>query len=137
MHSKIKGNIGEFETAAFLAKHEFAVFTEQGDNSKIDIIAEKNGKLYRIQCKALTPKNGAIAIPMRKAGPNYIFNYESHMFDIFSAYDLENDKLYFVSSEVLNTHKKCFKIRIQKSRQSKNVNFAENFLAEKWMEDIS
>lgn len=55
MHNKRKGNIGELAVALELANHEYSVFTEQGDISKIDLVAEKDGVLIRIQCKAITP----------------------------------------------------------------------------------
>lgn len=46
MHAKIKGNIGQFATCLVLSTMGFSVFTEEGDISKIDIIAEKTTNLF-------------------------------------------------------------------------------------------
>jgi len=55
-------------------------------------------------------------------------------FDVFSVYDLENDKLYFISSDILNTHKKQFTIRFDDAKGGGNstINHADDYLAEKW-----
>lgn len=112
MHSKLKGNVGQFESASYLAKRGYSIFTEQGDLSKTDIIAEKDGKLYKIQCKSVYPKNKTLTLELRKTGPNYVYYYEQKDCDMFSVYDLENEKLYWISNKILLTHKRCFTFKI-------------------------
>ena len=88
MHSKRKGNVGQFAVGLELTKLGYSVFTEEGDISKIDVIGEKQGKLIRIQVKAITPVGGSLICKMVKAGPNYRFSYKKDMFDYFAIYDL-------------------------------------------------
>lgn len=99
MHSKIKGNIGEFAVAKHLAEKGYSVFREIGDLSKIDLIAEKDSKLIRIQVKAITEKNGKIDVYSKKSGPNYSFSYKEDMVDVFAIYVLNHNFVFFVSSK--------------------------------------
>jgi hypothetical protein len=133
MHSKSKGNIGQFYAAAKLAELEFAVFTEEGDNSKVDIIGVKDNIILRFQVKAVTPKNNTLALMLKKSGPNYKFKYKEEMFDYFIVVDLISFKVYAVSSEVLRTHQDTFTIRLvaAKNKQSCNTNEADDYLMEK------
>lgn len=133
MHSKIKGNIGQFAIAKELSKNGYSIFTEEGDISKIDIIAEKDSKLIRIQCKAITEINGKITVKFSKSGPNYHFTYTSDMFDYFGIYDLTNDKCYFVPSTLID-EKNCsidLRIRPTKNNQNDLINHAHDFSYEK------
>lgn len=132
MHSKIKGNIGQFAIAKELSKNGYSIFTEEGDISKIDIIAEKNSKLIRIQCKAVTETNGKISVPFSKSGPNYHFTYTSDMFDYFGIYDLTNDKCYFIPSVLIDEKNNIvLRTRPTKNNQNDFVNYADNFSFEK------
>lgn len=132
MHSKIKGNSGQFAIAKELSRNGYSVFTEEGDISKIDIIAEKNSKLIRIQCKAVTEKNGKIDVKFSKSGPNYNFAYTSDMFDYFGIYDLTNDKCYFIPSTLIN-EKSHIALRTKPTKNNQNdlINHAKDFSFEK------
>lgn len=133
MHSKKKGNIGQFATAVWLAKNDFSVFTEEGDISAIDLIAEKNGKLIKFQCKAITPKNNCLILPLKKSGPNgYNKVYQEESFNYFAAYDLQNEQLYFVSSEILQTNNNAINLRLEKPKnnQCSGIRLAEDYLAD-------
>lgn len=130
MHSKRKGNIGQFGLGLELTKLGYSVFTEEGDISKIDIIAEKDGKLIRIQSKGITPKNDCLILELQKCGPNYRFKYETGYFDYFGIWDLEHHKGYLIPVDVLETHNKAFKIRL-KSNNNHKVNMAENYEIQK------
>jgi len=133
MHSKRKGNIGQFGVGLALTKLGYSVFTEEGDISKIDLIAEKNGNLIKIQAKSITPINGCIKIPLKKSGPNYQFYYDVNMFDYFGAYDLEDGSVYLVSSQILKTHNTLFSLRKteSKNKQEYNINIASDYLIDK------
>ena len=130
MHSKRKGNIGSFGVGLELTKLGYSVFTEEGDISKIDIIAEKDGQLLRIQVKGITPVDNKLILELTKSGPNYSFKYEIGQFDFFGIWDLEEHKAYLVPASVLETNSKAFILRKTKPKnnQIKNVNNAEDFV---------
>ena len=133
MHTKRKGNIGQFAVGLALTKLGYSVFTEEGDISKIDIIAEKDGKLIRIQSKAITPKNGSLEVPLKKSGPNYSLRYEPNSFDYFAVVDLKDNNVYLIPNSVLLSHRSSFILRKEKTKNNQNsgVNLADDFLAEK------
>lgn len=133
MHSKRKGNIGSFGIGLELTKLGYSVFTEEGDISKIDMIAEKDGKIIRLQVKGITPVNDTLPLELTKSGPNYSFRYEIGSFDYFAIWDLENHIGYLIPAEVLNTNKKRFTLRMSlpKNNQSKHINHADDYLLEK------
>lgn len=130
MHSKRKGNIGSFGIGLELAKLGYSIFTEEGDISKIDIIAEKEGKIIRIQSKAITPKDDCLILELQKCGPNYRFKYEVDFFDYFGIWDLINHKAYLVPSTVLVDHNKSFKLRLISNNNHK-VNMANDYSLDK------
>lgn len=133
MHSKRKGNIGSFGIGLELTKLGYSVFTEEGDISKIDMIAEKDGKIIRLQIKGVTPVNDTLPLELTKSGPNYSFKYEVGHFDYFAIWDLENHVGYLIPVDVLNTNNKRFTLRlsIPKNNQIKHINRAEDYLLEK------
>lgn len=133
MHTKNKGNIGELYAAAFFSEHNFSVFTQLGDNSPIDIIVQSKSKLYRIQCKAVFPKNNVLYLYIVKSGKGYKKAYEVDDVDFFTLYDLENKKLYLINSKEALIRKTAFKLRLNKPKnnQTKGINLAEEYLAEK------
>ena len=132
MHSKIKGNIGQFYVAAKLAQMGFCVFTEEGDLSKVDIIAEKDGKLLRFQVKAATPKNGTLSLYLPKSAHGYKFRYDKSWLDYFALVDLSSGEVYFIESKVLDNRLTQFSIRLEetKNKQEAGTNRACNFKAE-------
>jgi hypothetical protein len=129
MHSKRKGNIGQFAVGLELTKLGYSVFTEEGDISKIDILAEKDGKILRIQAKAITPTDNCIHLHLKKTGPNYSFAYKPEMFDYFGIYDLEDGKVYLVGSDILVKNKNRLNLRKTKAKnnQTANVRMACDF----------
>jgi hypothetical protein len=138
MHSKFKGNIGQFYVSAKLAELGFSVFSEEGDISKIDLIAEKDGNLIRLQVKARTPVNNTIQLDLTKSGPNYKFAYTKEMFDFFAVVDLISKQVYLVPVSVLETNKKQFTLRLVDSKHDwGKVNLAADYLAEEILRDYT
>ena len=135
MHSKRKGNVGQFAVGLALTKLEYSVFTEEGDISKIDIIAEKDGKLIRIQSKAITPVDNKLILNLKKSGPNYKFHYECGMFDYFAIYDLEDGNVYLVPDSILSENNNTFNLRKtpSKNNQTSGVHIASDYLIEKML----
>lgn len=138
MHSKRKGNIGSFGIGLELTKLGYSIFTEEGDISKIDMIAEKDGKIIRLQVKGVTPVNDTLPLELTKSGPNYSFKYEIDNFDYFALWDLENHVGYLIPVDVLNTNNKRFTLRLRtpKNNQTKNINYAEDYLLEKILTNL-
>lgn len=130
IHSKQKGNLGFSATVKELHKLNLNVFIELGDYSKIDIIAEYNNKLIKIQVKYATEKNGVALLPLRKCGPNgYKYKYTTSDVDLFSVYLPLKDKVLFIPASLACQNVNSFQIRFDKSinNQKFNVHYIEEF----------
>lgn len=130
IHSKQKGNLGFSSTIKELHKLGYNVFSELGDLSKIDIIAEKQGNLIRIQVKYVTEKNGIVTLSLKKSGPNgYRYTYCSDDADIFSVYLPTFDKVLFIPAKLACQNKNAFILRFNptKNCQTKNIHLVEDF----------
>lgn len=139
LHSKAKGAVGEMKVAAELISRGFHVFTELGDLSRIDLIAERDKKLIKIQVKAYNSKNGVINLYSKKSGPNYSFNYENDEVDIFAVYVLDRDTIFYVPSNELCEYSSSMNIRLEpaKNGQKKGVKLVEDYTLDKVLKNIN
>ena len=129
-HSKQKGNLGFSSTLKELHKLGYNVFTEIGDNSKIDMIVEVKSKLIKIQVKYASDTNGKVTLKLTKSGPNgYRYTYTTKDIDLFSVYLPTIDKVIFVPAELALKNTKAFNIRFieSKNKQNKFVHFVNEF----------
>jgi hypothetical protein len=80
MHTKDAGTVGELAVILQLKRAGYAVFTEVGDNSSIDLIVVDRGVVLRGQVKSCKLENGKAGLSLRKAGPNgYLRKYKDDM----------------------------------------------------------
>ena len=87
------------------AKRGYGVLIPCGDFSKYDIVVDRNGKLERVQVKAVTPKNGAIEVHTKSMvfdkeldgnNRNKQVKYVDGDFDWLAVYDLHHHEVYFI-----------------------------------------
>lgn len=130
MHSKLKGSIGELAIAKDLAQKGFKVFTELGDLSKIDIIAEDpEGTLIKVQVKYCTMKDGGfVEVTARKSGPGYEFYYTEKDFDVVAIYCPDIDKVAYMNSKELCSQTQ-FNLRVRgaKGGGKSTVNYFSSY----------
>lgn len=129
IHSKLKGNIAESAVALALMSCGCKVFKELGDLSKIDLIAEFENKIYTIQVKGLTPKNGVLHVSLKKSGPNYRFSYKIGDCDLFGICNLTTKEVALIPLKTLLINKTGMNLRISKTKnnQSDSVKWFEDF----------
>lgn len=141
MHSKQKGNIAFTATILELQKNGFNVFTELGDLSKVDLIAEKNGKFVTIQVKYCQEINGALELPLRKSGPNgYKYIYSENDINWFSVYSSLSEKIYWVRSKEACVNKTVFIIRtlpVKTFKEQYKQRNADKFSISKLLRDFT
>lgn len=117
MHNKIKGSLGELKTMADLMSKGYSVFTEYGDNSRVDLIVIVDGRTLKIQCKAKTSSNNSIGIDARSSGPGYSYKYSPEEVDIFALYVLDRDELLYIKSSELCKKAMFFRFEGPKNNQ--------------------
>lgn len=131
LHRKQKGNLGELAVAKQLVAKGFAVFTELGDNSRVDLIVLVENKPIKVQVKAVYEEDGVINVLGYKNGPNYSFSYEIDEVDVFAVYCIDNDTVYYLSSKILlqgaKFSAKKLRLRPPRNGQKKNITFASEF----------
>lgn len=138
MHSKQKGSIGETAVAKKLLEEGFNVFFDYGDLSKIDLIAEKNSQLYRIQVKSRSCINDVVELDSRKSGPNYSFKYDSKDLDFFAVYVPEKDHIFYVTSKELCAFKTIMTLRYTIPKNNiKNVHMISDYTLERCLRDCT
>lgn len=129
-HSKQKGNLGFSSTVKELHKLGINVFSEIGDLSRIDIIAEIEDKLVKIQVKYAKEKNNTANLSLRKCGPNgYKYVYTEKDVDIFALYLPISDKILFIPAKLACKNVNIFRVRTSPTdnNQSSNCHFVSEF----------
>jgi hypothetical protein len=116
LHAKVKGALGEAKVAGQLIGKGYPVFTEFGDNSKVDLIA-------------LVDRQPVKVLRTTKSGPGYRFTYDENDFDVMAVYIIDEDVICYVSSKKLfESGYLILRTRPTKNNQQKGCNFVENFL---------
>lgn len=140
MESKQKGNIGFSAVVLELHKNEFNVFSEIGDFSKVDLIAEKNSKITRIQIKySVSRKDGGCVLSLRKSGPNgYRYTYTENDCDWFAVYNPVKNEIYWISSKEACKNSRMITSRTEKSKnnQSKGVRNTEDYSIKNFLKEF-
>ncbi len=140
MHTKHKGNIAQSSVVLILQENGFNVFSELGDVSKIDLIAEKGGELRKIQIKYVGYVKDYVFINIKKSGPNgYRYTYKSKDVDWFAVYHLYSKKIAWVKAKEVCKYNTGINIRINpvKNKQKKNVRSIDDYGIDRFLRDFT
>lgn len=122
MDTITKGRLGYNLTEQFLLKHNFEIYTPILENTKIDCIAAKNNKLYKIQIKTIQDSRYARVMPVRKLSNNRGTNKQKHYtkddVDFFFGVDLKTNDIYVVPISIVIKYNSA--ISISSLEQYKN-----------------
>jgi len=123
----IKGLIGELEFTSRLIKNGWGVFTPLDQNSRVDLILEREGKLKKIQVKYCTPYRGCLRIDLEHRLRKTIPLTPSDL-DAIGVYDSTNKKFYLVPFSSIYPRQGVW-LRVSKSgnNQDKNIHWAKDF----------
>lgn len=122
-----KGLLGELEFSLYLIKKGWNVFTPLDHNSRIDLVAEKEGVFKKIQIKYCTLYKGCLRIelehPMRNTKP-----YSLSDIDDIGVYDSINHGFYLIPlSEILPRKEIWIRVNQLKGNQKKNINWGRRY----------
>ena len=96
---KPRGTVGELAVAKDLILQGYSVFTELGDNSRVDLIAIVNNHPVKIQVKTSLGENDVASFDVVKKTFGYKYKYSVDDVDIFALYVMKTDQVLYVSSE--------------------------------------
>ena len=87
MHKKTKGSIAEFHVCADLMRKGWRVLLPYGENSRYDVVAEKDGRFLRVQVKYVTPKNGVLYVHCQSSNNWSVESYTPSQIDVIAAFN--------------------------------------------------
>lgn len=99
-------NLGELKVAAALAEQHYDVFVGWGGKSVCDLVAHKDGVLYRVQIKTTstqaTSGNWTVQIKSVRHNKtaNVIHNFDASKCDMLAIYVLPEDRVVFVDPKL-------------------------------------
>lgn len=112
MYQSLQGNLGLVKAISYFGSHNIPVSIPLNDTQKYDLVADFNGKLYRVSVKTSRAKedSGAFAVQLRNTGGNRTGTvrqvaFDKTAIDYLFIYTSDED-LYLIPSEkitVLNT----------------------------------
>jgi len=126
--TKQKGDIAEAFVTYLLKQEGFNVLIPWGEDNRYDLVAEKNGVFKRIQVKYVTPKNGALDVPIRSSNNYNIIHYSPKDIDVIAACYPKLNKVYFIPLNSIK-NKSRLKLRLSptKNKQIKYVIMASKY----------
>jgi hypothetical protein len=126
--NRIKGRLGELAVIQELIRNDYVVFEEVTDTSKIDLVAYKNEKFYRIQVKSVCKgDNDAYSFMTRKKGADN-HHYKPGELDLWACYGIEDDCVAWLDEEnALCKGTWTFRVEPSKNNQTKDVNYFRDF----------
>ena len=127
MHKKTKGSIAELAVATRLVKEGWRVLLPYGENTRYDLVAERQGRFVRIQVKYATPKAGVLPVNCCSSNNWSVLPYTPEEIDVIAAYNSQDERIYFVP--VTQLPKGHMKLRLDppKNNQRAKVRYATQF----------
>jgi Holliday junction resolvase len=126
--TKYKGSLAEAKVLTYLVQQGFNVSLPWNENSRYDLIAEKNGRFLRVQIKYVTPKDGKLSIPLRSANNWNVIRYKKEDVDFIAAYNPNNDKVYFLPLQLFkNIATVNLRLNHPNNNQKRKILYAKQF----------
>ena len=127
MHTKRKGSIAELAVATQLVQEGWNVLLPYGENTRYDLVAERDGRFIRLQVKYCTPKDGTLNVNCASSNNWSVLQYTAKEIDAIAVYDPVAETAYFVP--VADLRKGHMKLRLvpTKNGQKVKVRFAKDF----------
>lgn len=129
VNHKVRGTVGELAVAQKLMLLGYPVFTELGDNSRVDLIALVDDCPVKIQVKTTTVSDGLVCLHVRKTTVRYSYTYKITDVDIFAVYVEDSGDIFFVSSSEALVHSSVLSFRAKDSNKgnSKNARYLVDY----------
>jgi len=127
MHKKTKGSIAELAVATRLMKDGWHVLLPYGENTRYDLVAEKDNRFVRIQVKYVTPKNGVLYVNCQSSNNWSVLPYTAAEIDAIAAYNAATGDVYYIPVESMRRTAMKLRLEPTKNHQKLHVRFAKDF----------
>ena len=130
--TKQKGDVSEAVILAELVKLGFTVLQPFGDNQSYDLVVEKDGQFFRIQCKTGILKNGVVNFRTVSTLPRFKGGYDQRSYkglvEFFVVYCPQNGGIYVLPPNEMPEGTAYLRVKPTKNSQSKGVRMAEDYI---------
>lgn len=124
--------IGDTAVAGVLArllKRGYAILLPFGDSQRYDLVLDKDGQFFRVQCKSGRVRNGCIRFNSSSTEwykGHRRRNYKGQI-DYFGIYCPELDKTYLVPVDIVGETQGILRINPPKNNQSKYIRWCNKY----------
>jgi len=124
--------IGDTAVAGVLAKllkKGYAILLPFGDSQRYDLVLDKNGQFFRVQCKSGRVRNGCIRFNSSSTQwykGHRRKNYKGQV-DYFGVYCPDLDKTYLIPVNVVGETQGILRITKPKNNQAKYIRWCNAF----------
>lgn len=127
MHKKRKGSVAELAVATRLMRDGWQVLLPYGENTRYDLVAEKNGRFIRIRVKYVTPKAGTLEVNCQSSNDWSVLPYTAAEIDAFAVYNGGTGDIYYV--RVSKSRRTSMRVRLEptKNHEKLYIRFAKDF----------
>lgn len=132
-HPKDKGDFSELAVIGQLSKYGIVTLDPNIENLRYDFVVDSGDSFHKIQCKHGRLNNGSVSAQVSSSFKHTTVRETKETYqgdvDYFVIYCSEIDQVFLVPVGEVGD-KKTFTIRIEESRQTSNINKAENYKLE-------
>ena len=134
MHNKKeKGDLGVAQTIAELVSQGWRPCVPLSEHQSYDLIAEKNGKMLRVQVRYTSPRDEILPIKLASCWSDkhgaHVQKRKQEDFEVLAIYKKKKKKCYFILSSVF-TNERQINLRLSpsKNNQKLRVRMADDYL---------
>ncbi|HEV7892463.1 MAG TPA: group I intron-associated PD-(D/E)XK endonuclease [Pyrinomonadaceae bacterium] len=135
MHEKKTiGDLSVVRVIARLTELQWNVGILITEHAKYDLLAEKRGKMIRVQVKTGRVRNGGIRVQLRSIWSDkngcHVRTRREGDYDVLAIHCPESSNIYFLMEDCLgaNTSEVNLRLSVPKNNQTKRVHLADNHL---------
>lgn len=122
-----KGLIGEIEFTLLFVRKGFSVYKPIDNNSRADLLIEKDGKFKKVQVKYCTPYKGCLRVELEHPGKNRKA-YAIDDIDEIGVYDSVSKYCYLIPlKDILPRKEIWLRVEATSKNQIKNINLADKY----------
>ena len=129
--TKLIGELSEAAAVYYLMRSGYSVSKPFGENQRYDLLADKNNKIVRVQCKTLKLKDGKLHTSLvrivRRDNKFQKLKYNSNDIDAFVLYSPDTTKCYLVSINEAVGNEIVLRLTTPKNNQVVSVKWAVDY----------
>lgn len=116
-----RGSHAELRIFADLVRRGYTVSVPLGHEARYDCIADKDGTLFRIQCKSARIFRDAVLVKCNSSPGGKDVRYQEGEIDMIAAYEATTDTVYYVPYDVAKDRSRAVSLRLKPARNNQTA----------------